>query len=56
MTHLRVDEKRLWRSMMDMAELGALPNGGSCRTSLSPEDKAGRDLFVESLWITVESC
>lgn len=41
-----VDQRRLWQSIMDMAEIGALPNGGSCRTALSPEDKAGRDLFV----------
>jgi N-carbamoyl-L-amino-acid hydrolase len=43
---LPVDSKRLWQTHMDMAEIGALPKGGSCRTSLSPEDKAGRELFV----------
>jgi N-carbamoyl-L-amino-acid hydrolase len=50
----QINEQRLWRSMMDMAELGALPNGGSCRTALSPEDKAGRDLFVR--WCQKAAC
>lgn len=41
-----VDEGRLWKSLMDMGRIGALPHGGSCRTALSAEDKAGRDLFI----------
>ncbi len=41
-----VHEGRLWQSLMDMGEVGALPHGGCCRTALSAEDKAGRDLFV----------
>ena len=45
-TDIRVNENRLWRSLMDMATVGALPNGGCCRAALSAEDKAGRDLFV----------
>jgi len=43
---VRVDGKRLWRSMMAMAEIGATAAGGSCRLALSDEDKAGRDLFA----------
>jgi N-carbamoyl-L-amino-acid hydrolase len=31
---------------MEMGAVGALPHGGCCRAALSPEDKAGRDLFV----------
>jgi len=31
---------------MLMAEIGALPKGGSCRLALSPDDKQGRDLFI----------
>lgn len=37
-----------------MARIGSLPGGGSCRTSLSPEDKAGRDLFVA--WCKEAGC
>lgn len=37
---------RLWDSLMAMAKIGALPNGGCGRLALTPEDIAGRDLFV----------
>jgi beta-ureidopropionase / N-carbamoyl-L-amino-acid hydrolase len=43
---IRVNEARLWQSLMDMGRVGALPNGGSCRAALGPDDKAGRDLFI----------
>ena len=43
--NLRVDGKRLWNSLMEMAEIGALPNGGCARLALTDEDRAGRDLF-----------
>lgn len=42
-----INPDRLWQSIMEMGTIGALPNGGCCRTALSPEDKAGRDLFVK---------
>lgn len=51
---LSVDAGRLWQSLMDMGAIGALPNGGCCRTALSPEDKAGRDLFVK--WCRDAGC
>ena len=54
MTALRTDETRLWASLMDMAEIGATPNGGSCRLALSDEDKQGRDLFVT--WCEALGC
>lgn len=53
-TALRTDENRLWASLMDMAEIGATPNGGSCRLALSDEDKQGRDLFVA--WCEALGC
>lgn len=43
---LSVNEDRLWQSLMDMGQIGALPGGGCCRTALSYDDKRGRDLFV----------
>jgi len=49
-----VKEGRLWQSLMDMGEVGALPHGGCCRAALSLEDKAGRDLFVR--WCREAGC
>ena len=49
-----VNADRLWQSLMDMGRVGALPHGGCCRTALSAEDKAGRDLFVR--WCREAGC
>ncbi|WP_299580242.1 Zn-dependent hydrolase [uncultured Microbulbifer sp.] len=43
---LRIDGARLWRSLMEMAEIGATPAGGCNRQALTDEDRKGRDLFV----------
>ena len=53
-TDIRVNEARLWQSLMDMGAVGALPHGGCCRAALSREDKAGRDLFVR--WCREAGC
>ncbi|HYZ25285.1 MAG TPA: Zn-dependent hydrolase [Geminicoccaceae bacterium] len=45
MTELRVNGERLWQSLMTMAEIGATPNGGVNRQTLTDEDRRGRDLF-----------
>jgi N-carbamoyl-L-amino-acid hydrolase len=45
MAEIRVDGARLWRSLMTMAEIGATPNGGVNRQTLTDEDRRGRDLF-----------
>jgi N-carbamoyl-L-amino-acid hydrolase len=42
-----VDEARLWRRMMDMAQFGATPAGGVNRAAFSPEDIAARKLLIE---------
>lgn len=42
----RVDGGRLWRSLMELAAIGAIPHGGVRRLALSQEDRLGRDLFV----------
>lgn len=47
---LMVNRERLMGRMMEMAQLGALPNGGVKRLAASDEDKLGRDLFVK--WCT----
>lgn len=41
----RIDGRRLWDSLMAMAEVGATPKGGVRRLALTPVDKAGRDRF-----------
>ena len=54
MKNIRVKEERLWQSLMDMAKIGALPNGGCRRLALTDEDKEGRDLFVQ--WCKEAGC
>ncbi len=44
---LRIDDQRLWQSLMDLATIGATPKGGVCRIALTPEDQQGRDLVVQ---------
>ena len=46
MSDVHTDSQRLWSRLMDMAEVGATPAGGSNRQALSDDDKAGRDLFI----------
>lgn len=43
---LRIDGDRLWQSLMEMAEIGALPGGGCRRLALTDEDREARDLFA----------
>ncbi|MFO1327918.1 MAG: Zn-dependent hydrolase [Rubrivivax sp.] len=43
---LRIDGKRLWRSLMDLAAIGATPRGGVCRLALTDLDRQGRDLVI----------
>ena len=44
-TNQRIDGRRLWDSLMQMAEIGATPKGGVRRLALGPVDKLGRDRF-----------
>lgn len=46
---LRINGKRLQDSLEQMAKIGATPNGGVQRLTLSDEDKSARDLFVKWL-------
>jgi len=60
MTAPRVNGDRLWRSLMDLARIGATPKGGVCRITLTETDKAGRDLFAHwareaGLTVTVDA-
>ncbi|MCZ0953635.1 MAG: Zn-dependent hydrolase [Rhodospirillaceae bacterium] len=54
MQGIRISRERLWDSHMEMAKIGALPRGGSCRLALDEDDKKGRDLFVS--WCRQAGC
>lgn len=42
-----INGDRLWSSLMEIAKIGAIPGDGSCRLSLTDEDKTARDLFAQ---------
>jgi len=42
----RVNRERLWRSLMELARIGATPKGGVRRLTLTEVDREGRDLFA----------
>src|SRR5262249_55204733 len=44
---VRIAGQRLWRSMMELAEIGATERVGARPLALSPLDGRGRDWFVE---------
>ncbi len=55
-TNQRIDPKRLWDTLMSIAEIGATPKGGVKRLTLTDVDKRGRDRFrgwCEALGLTV---
>lgn len=52
--HLRVDGRRLWNSLMQLAELGATEKGGVCRIALTELDRQGRELFAR--WAREAGC
>jgi N-carbamoyl-L-amino-acid hydrolase len=54
MDTLRVNEQRLWESLMEMAEIGATEKGGVCRLALSEVDSRGRALLAR--WCQEEGC
>ena len=49
-----VDGERLWRTLAELAEIGATPAGGVARVALTDEDRAGRDQFVA--WVQELGC
>jgi beta-ureidopropionase / N-carbamoyl-L-amino-acid hydrolase len=46
-TNQPIDGKRLWDSLMSMAEIGATPKGGVRRLTLTDVDRRGRQRFSE---------
>jgi N-carbamoyl-L-amino-acid hydrolase len=49
-----VDGERLWRSLMDLARIGATPKGGVRRLTLTDVDREGRELFCR--WAKEAGC
>jgi N-carbamoyl-L-amino-acid hydrolase len=46
MSEMRVNGKRLWDSLMELARIGATPKGGVKRLTLTDLDRQGRDLVT----------
>ena len=51
---VRIDGNRLWTSIMDMAQIDALPNGGCGRLTLTDGDQEARRLFTS--WCEDAGC
>ena len=49
-----VDGERLWRTLAELAEIGATPAGGVARVALTDDDRAGREQFVA--WVRELGC
>lgn len=54
MTITKINGERLWKSLMEMAKIGATEKGGVCRLALTDLDKEGRDLFIS--WCKDQGC
>ncbi|MEH6576495.1 MAG: Zn-dependent hydrolase [Amphritea sp.] len=54
MNNIKINEQRLWDSLMEMGEIGGTEKGGCCRLALTDLDKQGRDLFVS--WCKEAGC
>ncbi|TBR44959.1 Zn-dependent hydrolase [Marinomonas agarivorans] len=54
MQELRINEQRLWDSLMQMGEIGATAKGGCNRLAGTDLDKQARDLFVS--WCKEAGC
>ena len=53
-SNLRIDGRRYWDSLMEMAQIGATPKGGCNRQTLTDLDREGRDLFRR--WVEAAGC
>ena len=54
MENLKIDGKRLWDSLMEMAKIGATKKGGVCRLALTDLDLESRRLFTR--WVEEAGC
>src|SRR5258708_1736671 len=54
MAALSIDSQRLWKSLMDLARIGATEKGGVRRLALTRLDGEARDLFIR--WCKEAGC
>jgi beta-ureidopropionase / N-carbamoyl-L-amino-acid hydrolase len=54
MATTRVNGARLWRSLMELAKIGATARGGVCRLTLTDLDREARDLVIG--WLRDAGC
>ncbi|WP_217355945.1 M20 family metallo-hydrolase [Ruegeria atlantica] len=54
MTKISINPERLWSRLMDMSEIGEIPNNGSRRLALSQDDVDGRELLLA--WCDSRGC
>jgi len=52
--NIRIDQERLWASLMEMARIGASAKGGVCRLALTDLDRQARELFIR--WCREAGC
>src|SRR5438270_4214306 len=52
--NLKVNGERLWASLMELAQIGATPNGGVCRLAANDLDGEARRLFIR--WCEEACC
>jgi beta-ureidopropionase / N-carbamoyl-L-amino-acid hydrolase len=53
-SNIKINQARLWDSIMEMAKIGATPKGGCNRLALTDLDRQGRDLFIS--WCKEAGC
>ena len=54
MRNLQVNGKRLWASLMELAQIGATEKGGVCRLAASDLDGQARRVFIR--WCEEAGC
>lgn len=54
MNTIKINQQRLWDSLMTMGEIGGTEKGGCCRLALTDLDRQARDLFVS--WCKDAGC
>jgi beta-ureidopropionase / N-carbamoyl-L-amino-acid hydrolase len=54
LSNIKINQARLWDSIMEMAKIGATPKGGCNRLALTDLDRQGRDLFIS--WCKDAGC
>jgi len=54
MNTIKINQQRLWDTLMQMGEIGGTEKGGCCRLALTDLDRQARDLFVS--WCKDAGC